>query len=788
MALDVSIRGTSVTPEAVRESPVDKSGALLGQTMGAAAGITARSAYNEAEAANAYGQVAPSVVKTAMNAQSGYFKAQLDKELNQQIQDWVEGKNDPEGAAAGFAEAGVLNEQSNTLWDNLATGKMSSKDFTSAVKAFDEKSQRLRAAFDQGMLQPSEMVNRLLATTREHIARNPGLADDLFDHAKRTLQYSGVMDLKDVKNQQQDLLAKAQSKALDRLATDLSSSKLSYDPMKLYTEPSYAQFQTERLIRYRDSLQVAKDMEDGHRLEKLNSESEKTSWFNYEAPKAYEGHKAQYSFAVTDILNSGKPEEEQLNDLRNLNKEMVDKIGFVFKTKGVASHPDAKVYMDDFEAYTQSTYDSIEKAKTQSDKLKIIENADKMNEAQARLELDKEVDRAVLHAIKSLPGPTQDALFWKHPDLGERLFQRVAKVVDIDARNDRDTKDLFTKEGSTGKSGVTDGAAVMMHLNQAGDTKSLPKVLEAYSNSLDNQKLSQEEHLNNLDDFLTLSSDSTNLAQMKELDEDSKISMQNINTNYMVLLGKAMDDMVASKKPFFIKETNEFRDADYKVEELPNGGIMFRSNDPKFQKELNDRFAKRFNKLVKVSAKLFNLSEKQSHDRYKAYFESTFNMGNIGYVGKKGTVSDNIDYKIMGIESGGNATAKNERSTATGAGQFLASTWIEMMNKHFPERIDGLDKEGILALRKDKDLSLQAIAAYRKENQKKLADAGIPVTDTSVYLSHFLGPAGAIKLYKTAPGTKVANIFSGEVINSNPFLKKMTTRDVIKWADDKMGD
>ena len=64
MALDVSIRGTSISPEAVRESPVDKSGALLGQTMGAAAGITARSAYNEAQAAESLSQVAPSVVKT----------------------------------------------------------------------------------------------------------------------------------------------------------------------------------------------------------------------------------------------------------------------------------------------------------------------------------------------------------------------------------------------------------------------------------------------------------------------------------------------------------------------------------------------------------------------------------------------------------------------------------------------------------------------------------------------------------------------------------------------------
>lgn len=35
--------------------------------------------------------------------------------------------------------------------------------------------------------------------------------------------------------------------------------------------------------------------------------------------------------------------------------------------------------------------------------------------------------------------------------------------------------------------------------------------------------------------------------------------------------------------------------------------------------------------------------------------------------------------KIIGVESGGDANAKNERSTATGPGQFIEETWLSML-------------------------------------------------------------------------------------------------------------
>src|SRR5690606_17898414 len=37
--------------------------------------------------------------------------------------------------------------------------------------------------------------------------------------------------------------------------------------------------------------------------------------------------------------------------------------------------------------------------------------------------------------------------------------------------------------------------------------------------------------------------------------------------------------------------------------------------------------------------------------------------------------------KLIGVESGGNATATNSRSTATGLGQFTEGTWLDLFEK-----------------------------------------------------------------------------------------------------------
>ena len=91
-------------------------------------------------------------------------------------------------------------------------------------------------------------------------------------------------------------------------------------------------------------------------------------------------------------------------------------------------------------------------------------------------------------------------------------------------------------------------------------------------------------------------------------------------------------------------------------------------------------------------------------------------------------------------------------SSAKGLYQFLNSTWNDMVSKYsknFPELLKGpLDP---LA-------SAIAGALYIKENSQLLAKAGIPITGTSIYAAHFLGPGGARDLFSADPSANASEV------------------------------
>jgi len=61
--------------------------------------------------------------------------------------------------------------------------------------------------------------------------------------------------------------------------------------------------------------------------------------------------------------------------------------------------------------------------------------------------------------------------------------------------------------------------------------------------------------------------------------------------------------------------------------------------------------------------------------------------------------------RIIGVESNGNPNAKNKRSSATGLGQFLDETWLEMIRAHRPDLSSGRSENEILELRREPKLA-----------------------------------------------------------------------------------
>ena len=148
----------------------------------------------------------------------------------------------------------------------------------------------------------------------------------------------------------------------------------------------------------------------------------------------------------------------------------------------------------------------------------------------------------------------------------------------------------------------------------------------------------------------------------------------------------------------------------------------------------------------------------------------------------------NFVNKTIGVESGGNPNAKNRKSSATGLGQFIESTWLDMVRRHRPDLVQGKGRAEILALRTNPAISREMTTRYTEENANALRNAGLPVTEGNLYLAHFSGAGTAAKALKANPNAPASSVYGQAAIDANgSILRGKTVGQVVAWANQKMG-
>ncbi|UVK38467.1 M23 family metallopeptidase [Mesorhizobium sp. AR10] len=143
--------------------------------------------------------------------------------------------------------------------------------------------------------------------------------------------------------------------------------------------------------------------------------------------------------------------------------------------------------------------------------------------------------------------------------------------------------------------------------------------------------------------------------------------------------------------------------------------------------------------------------------------------------------------RIVHVESGGSARAKNPLSSATGAGQFISKTWIRMMNTYRPELARTLSNADLLALRYDYTISREMVRNLAREGEAYLRARGHQITAGRLYLCHFLGMEGAHQVLSAPGSAQLSAVLGSAVIQANPFLTGKTASYVVDWAERKMG-
>jgi len=135
--------------------------------------------------------------------------------------------------------------------------------------------------------------------------------------------------------------------------------------------------------------------------------------------------------------------------------------------------------------------------------------------------------------------------------------------------------------------------------------------------------------------------------------------------------------------------------------------------------------------------------------------------------------------RLMIAESGGKDEARNQRSTALGAFQFINSTFLEVARRHFAEETATLSSSAILALRTNRSFARRAAEAYTKDNAAHLASDGLATSFPNLRLAFLVGPTGATRLLRSPPDTRVTAVLSSHAIKANPFMARMTVAELI---------
>jgi hypothetical protein len=139
--------------------------------------------------------------------------------------------------------------------------------------------------------------------------------------------------------------------------------------------------------------------------------------------------------------------------------------------------------------------------------------------------------------------------------------------------------------------------------------------------------------------------------------------------------------------------------------------------------------------------------------------------------------------RLMATESGGRSNAKNPRSSALGPFQFIRRTFLDIARRHLLTEISGLSEGEILELRRNRELSRRAAAAFCRESVEFLKEAGVRPTFAHLRLAFLLGPADAARVIQAQEATPVRDLLSAGVIKANPFMRGMSASDLLAKSE-----
>ncbi len=206
---------------------------------------------------------------------------------------------------------------------------------------------------------------------------------------------------------------------------------------------------------------------------------------------------------------------------------------------------------------------------------------------------------------------------------------------------------------------------------------------------------------------------------------------------------------------------------------------------------------RQYQEMARAAREAGNETAARTFEAASGRAQASFQTSNRENVIRNTPLSGDEVAATIGAESGGSNIARNPRSSALGAGQFIESTFVALFRKYDSEQAAVIDQANpiraeadkvIAALRTNRQVTEKYVEIYLKEIGASLTEAGLPSTPQNRQLGYFLGPEGAKTLLRADPSANAAGLLP-KAAAANPEVFRngaASVQDVLNYASKRV--
>ena len=749
-------------------------------------GVVDNSAQFDAQASSSVMGAASQAIDAAggfaLAADEGFAKASLENNiagyLNQTKPEHV---LDSQRSLFSEAADGIEGIQKNISNDDI--GKL--------VPDLKKVTDTLLRGKAQGVLTDAEVELRVKEATRDAIARRPGLASELTQHAEQVLNLSGIRDRNntvevDLEKDQAKLLA-ARQKTVEAEARKAGIPFDSFNPPHRELDA--------KLQKIAEENQAFEAMQQLGKLSAEQKEGIKEEVLKG-APIARQGTVNDFVAKASALFTPDMSDTQiqaQMTQLERMAGSYIN-MGDVAMANAGISATDAAPHRTALKTQINVIKDAIKNNVKGGDIAELAANMNNytknVDEFALRqkwdvptIELLGRASQGILGVILSRDDAIQQNLLGLLGPLANSELTKGNAVAGAKASTLVSGRtDLITALGGALEASVAideDSADVKASKNPEYFDNAVSQVRDIL---IDNPHgLSSEVRFDNLKGFVLQMSDPKVIPYLNNASSAAKETIGDVYDQYRIVLSNMASREITKAEDRGAEVTKSFS---------PDGRLEYKVAHPtpqvqrEISKRLNNGVGNRSNELIKAYGVLFGEDAGTTRDVILGKFKAGERKGGASKVG-----SDTFMDRLVQAESNGNADAEAPTSNAVGLTQFIPSTWNRIVDKYSPELRQNKTSEEVLALRRNPELSREMAARLAEDNGRILESSQIDSTDANLYLAHFLGAGAAVNVLSASMSTPLDDVVGQAAIKANAsVMKNKTVGDLVKWSKIKMGE